>query len=401
MNTLFNFDPYGSVTTPQGFVAGAAYAGINSHSLFNLDVAMLCSEVPSHGVGIFTTNQIKAASVLLCQKILPSTSVRGIIVNSGCANASTGEAGQADAQSMGAAAAAKAGVNMADMLVASTGVIGRRLPLELLNNAIEKIILSPNGGDSFAQAILTTDTKTKQCAVSCDEFCIGGVAKGAGMIHPNMATMLSFLTTDATVEISFLQKCLRMAADKSFNMISVDGDTSPNDSLIMLANGMSENNQINEGSSQAMLFQQALESVCVYLAKELARDGEGATRLIEMSVFGARNQEDASKVVHTVISSPLVKTAIHGCDPNWGRIVVAAGRSGASLEESKLDLSISGIMVMREGMPLPFDKQQLGHELKQDEVHINMNLNLGDSSATGWGCDLSKEYVCINADYTT
>jgi glutamate N-acetyltransferase/amino-acid N-acetyltransferase len=401
MNTKIKLIPQGTVTTPKGFMAGAAYAGINKHTRFNLDVAILRSDVPATTVGVFTTNKIKAASVLLCQKILPSSTVRSIVVNSGCANASTGEYGQADAQNMCAAAAANAGVNMSDMLVASTGVIGRRLPLDLLSSAINQISLSTEGGLAMAKAIMTTDTKPKHCAVSTENFTIGGIAKGAGMIHPNMATLLGFITTDATVELSFLQSSLKTAAEKSFNMISVDGDTSPNDSLIMFANGLAGGDTIHKDSPHATIFQQALEMLCIHLAKEIARDGEGATRLIEVAVHGAQSCEDASKVVHTIISSPLVKTAVHGCDPNWGRIVVAAGRSGAALVESALDLDITGIAVMRKGVPLPFDMQRLSNKLAQEQVGIEINLNLGDYSATGWGCDLSKEYVSINADYTT
>jgi len=401
MKTELTLNPQGTVTTPQGFMAGAAYAGINKHSRFNLDVAILLSAVPSNGVGIFTTNKIKAASVLLCQKILPSATVRGIVVNSGCANASTGEYGQADAQNMSALAAAVAGVNMPDMLVASTGVIGRRLPLELIATAINKIKPSTEGGYEMAKAIMTTDIKPKHCAVSAGSFTIGGVAKGAGMIHPNMATLLGFITTDANVELTFLQSCLKVAAEKSFNMISVDGDTSPNDSLILLANGMAGGDIIHKDSAYASVFLQALEMLCIHLAKEIVRDGEGATRLIEVTVLGAQSHDDASKVVHTVISSPLVKTAVHGCDPNWGRIVVAAGRSGAALEENKLDLSISNIAVMRQGVPLPLDTQHLSNALMLEQINIEINLNLGSYCATGWGCDLSKEYVSINADYTT
>lgn len=401
MNTNITFFSQGTVTTPKGFTAGASYAGVNKHARFNLDVAVLHSNVPTNCVGVFTTNKIKAASVLLCQKILPSATVRGVVVNSGCANTSTGEYGRADALNMSAAAASYIGVDMSDMLVASTGVIGRRLPLDLLHAAINQINLSAEGGVDMAKAIMTTDTKPKHCAVSTSGFTIGGIAKGSGMIHPNMATLLGFITTDANVELSFMQSSLKEATEKSFNMISVDGDTSPNDSLILFANGQAGGEIIGKNSPNAALFQQALETVCIYLAKEIARDGEGATRLIEVTVCGAQSHDDASKVVHTVISSPLVKAAVHGKDPNWGRILVAAGRSGAMLVESELDLDIASIAVMRKGVPLPFDTRRLSNELGQEQVHITINLNLGDFSATGWGCDLSKEYVAINADYTT
>ncbi|RJO60608.1 MAG: bifunctional glutamate N-acetyltransferase/amino-acid acetyltransferase ArgJ [Dehalococcoidia bacterium] len=402
MKTDLTYIPNGTVTSPRGFSAGATYGGINKHARYNLDVGILYSDVPCNAAGTFTTNKIKAASVLLCQRILPSKSVRAIVANSGCANASTGEFGQRDAQSMEAAAAAKIGVDMADVLVASTGVIGRRLPLELLNGAIGKIKLSPDGGHDMAKAIMTTDTVPKEIAIETGGFVIGGIAKGAGMIHPNMATMLSFLATDAPVELGFLEKSLKEAVDKSFNMISVDGDTSPNDSVIMLSNGLAGGEIIKEGSARAKCFQQALDAACIHLAKSVARDGEGATKLIEVNVSGAASISDARIAARTITSSPLVKSAIHGADPNWGRIVVAAGRSGAELVEAKMALDISDVPVVREGVPLPFDKDKLIEALGRDEVRINLDLNLGTSySATAWGCDLSAEYVAINSEYTT
>jgi glutamate N-acetyltransferase/amino-acid N-acetyltransferase len=389
------------VTTPKGFKAGAAYAGINKHSRFNLDVGILCSDVPCSAAGEFTTNKIKAASVLLCQQILPSGSIRAIVANSGCANASTGEQGRLDASNMAAAAADRVGARPGEVLVASTGVIGRRLPLDLLNSAISRVTLSPGGGHEMAKAIMTTDTVPKEIAVRCGGFVIGGIAKGAGMIHPNMATMLSFLTTDARLEEGFMASALKDAVDLSFNMISVDGDTSPNDSVILLANGLAGGETIKSGSAAGRGFQQALNAVCVHLAKSVARDGEGATKLIEVNVRGAASAEDARMTARTITTSPLVKTAVHGNDPNWGRIVVAAGRSGAELVESKINLDISGIPVVSEGMPLPFDADRLVEALKLPDVYINFDLNLGPYSATAWGCDLSAEYVSINADYTT
>lgn len=402
MNTDLTFIPKGTVTSPRGFSAGAAYGGINKHAKYNLDVGILFSDVPCNAAGVFTTNKIKAASVLLCQRILPSKSVRAVVANSGCANASTGEYGQLDAQSMEAAAAAKLGVDMADVLVASTGVIGRRLPLELLNGAIGNIELSPDGGHDMAKAIMTTDTVPKEAALETGGFIIGGIAKGAGMIHPNMATMLSFLTTDALVELGFLEQSLKEAVDKSFNMISVDGDTSPNDSVILLSNGLAGGEIIKEGSARASSFRQALDAVCIHLAKSVARDGEGATKLIEVNVSGAASISDARMAARTITSSPLVKSAIHGADPNWGRIVAAAGRSGAELVENKIALDINAIPVVRDGVPLPFDRDKLIQALGRDEVRIDLDLNLGTSySATAWGCDLSAEYVAINSDYTT
>jgi glutamate N-acetyltransferase / amino-acid N-acetyltransferase len=393
--------PNGTVTSPLGFKAGAAYGGINKHARFNLDVSILSSDVLCFAAGEFTTNKIKAASVLLCQQILPSKSVRAIVANSGCANASTGEQGHLDASNMAAAAADRVGARLGEVLVASTGVIGRRLPVDLLNSAISRINLSKDGGHDMAKAIMTTDTIPKEIAVQSGGFIIGGIAKGAGMIHPNMATMLSFLTTDARLEPGFLSSSLKEAVDMSFNMISVDGDTSPNDSVILLSNGMAGGEPIFSRSDKARLFQSALNAVCVHLAKSVARDGEGATKLIEVNVRGAASMADARITARTITTSPLVKTAVHGNDPNWGRIVVAAGRSGAELVENKISLDISGIPVVSEGMPLPFDADKLVAALKLPDVQINFDLHLGTYSATAWGCDLSAEYVSINADYTT
>ncbi len=390
----------GTITSPAGFTAGAAYGGINKHARFNLDVGLLFSEAPCTAAGVFTQNQVKSAPVLVCQSRLPSNTIRVVVVNSGCANASTGEQGMKDALSTSESAAGKTGVSAGDVLVASTGVIGRLLPVQLIRQALHEITLSREGGHALARAIMTTDTVPKEIAVRAGGFTIGGTVKGAGMIHPNMATMLCFITTDAEVEKGYLEAALRDAADKSFNMISVDGDTSPNDTVLLLANGKS-GEKVSATSKNCTLFQQALEAVCIYLAKAIARDGEGATRLIEATVKGAESLFDARQAARTIISSNLVKTAIHGGDPNWGRIIAAAGRSPARVEESKLALSICGVPVMKNGAPLKFDGAKLSTLIKQKEVAIELNLSLGKYEATAWGCDLSAEYVSINADYTT
>ncbi len=392
--------PQGTITTPAGFRAGAAYAGINKHARFQLDVGILAAGGPCQAAGVFTRNRVRAAPVLLSEARLPSKDIRAVVVNSGCANASTGAQGMADARRMAELAAAKLGVPPESVLVASTGVIGQALPLDMLGRAMQQIQLSPEGGHELARAIMTTDTRPKEVAYRVGSFTVGGIAKGAGMIHPDMATMLGFLTTDAKVEAGFLVEALRAAADKSFNMLSVDGDTSTNDSLLLLASGAS-GTTIKAGSPQAKQFQQALDAVCIYLAKAIARDGEGATRLIEARVSGARTLTDARVAARTIVGSALVKTAIHGADPNWGRIIAAAGRSGAALEEPRLELTLAGVPVLRDGQPLPFDKAGLSALLKQEEVPLHLNLHLGSAEATAWGCDLSAEYVAINADYTT
>jgi len=391
----------GGITTPQGFRAGATCAGIKNKD--RLDLGILFSEVPCAAAALFTTNRIKAASVVLCQQRLRSGRAVAVVVNSGCANACTGEQGLADAAEMAKLAAEAIGVSPEDVLVASTGVIGRLLPMERLKDGIGRIVLTRDGGHELAKAIMTTDTVSKEAAVGIDggESIIGGVAKGSGMIHPDMATLLCFLTTDARVDVNFLKLALRKAVDISFNMVSIDGDTSPNDTVLIMANGLVGNEAISEGSRQADAFQQALNQLCIHLAKAIARDGEGATKLIEVTVSGAPSVAEARLAARTVVNSPLVKAAVHGSDPNWGRIVVALGRSGVEVVESKVDLHLGEIPVVRGGCPLPFDEKEVVRVFDGNEVSIVLNLNLGSATATAWGCDLSEEYVTINSQYMT
>jgi glutamate N-acetyltransferase/amino-acid N-acetyltransferase len=403
MATKIEFIPGGTVTSARGFKAGAIFAGINKHAKYNLDMGILLSEADCIAAGVFTSNQIKAAPVLVCQKRLPARTARAVVVNSGCANAATGEQGLKDALSMIAAAADRVGVPPEDVLVASTGIIGHRLPIESIETALKKIELTADGGHLLAEAILTTDTVTKEVAVRAgnDEFIIGGIAKGSGMIHPHLGTLLCFLATDASIEMDFLAPVLQKAADVSFNMVSIDGDTSPNDSVLIMANGLAGNAIIKHNSEQADVFQSALDRVCIHLARAIAADGEGASRLIEVTVSGGASTTDARSAARAVVSSPLVKAAIHGGDPNWGRIVAAAGSSGARISESKLDLYIGGVNLIKAGRPLPFDTRMVSKILTGSEVDIRLNLNLGEATATAWGCDLSEEYVTINSRYTT
>ena len=395
----------GGITFPKGFYAGATYAGIKKKGDNVLDLGVLYSQAPCAAAALFTKNRIKAAPVIFSQQRVPSEKVVAVVANSGCANAFTGEQGLADAAEMARLAAGNIGVLPEQVLVASTGVIGQWLPMELIRDGIGRIIPSQEGGSELARAIMTTDTVPKEAAVAVSvggmEFAIGGVAKGSGMIHPDLATLLCFLTTDAAVDVDFLECALREAAALSFNMVSVDGDTSPNDMMLVMANGVAGNEPISVGSEKADIFQQALNLVCISLAKDVARDGEGATRLIAVTVAGASDVAEARLAARTVVSSPLVKAAIHGGDPNWGRIVAAAGRSGVEIEESKIDLYIGDICVVRVGCPLPFDKGEMAKVLQDSEVPINLLLNLGTATATAWGCDLSEEYVTINSKYTT
>ncbi len=292
-----------------------------------------------------------------------------------------------------------------DVLVASTGVIGVPMAMECISKGLAMMRLSNGGGHDLACAIMTTDTFAKATAVRLDlngeTITIGGIAKGAGMIHPNMATLLSFITTDAVMDADFARAALRRAADQSFNMVSVDGDTSTNDTLIMLANGAAGNALLRPGSARAKAFVKALTEVCVFLAKCIARDGEGATKLMEVHVEGAASTRDARIAARTIATSPLVKAALHGGDPNWGRILAAAGRSGAAVDPLRADLYMDGFCLMQGGRPVPFDEEAAATILRLPEVVFRLCLNLGDKSATAWGCDLSKEYVTINADYTT
>ena len=394
----------GTVTSPQGFCAGATYAGIKK-AKDSLDLGILFSEAPCVTAGLFTTSKIKSAPVVLCQERLQKGSTMAIVANSGCANASTGEQGLADATEMTALVAKAIGIADEDVLVASTGVIGQPLPMKLIKTGIDRIILAKDGGHELARAIMTTDTVPKETAVavsiSDSQFTIGGVAKGSGMIHPNMATMLCFLTTDAAVELAFLKSALRQTVDISFNMISVDGDTSPSDTVLIMANGRAGNKPISASSQQAETFQGALDRVCIYLAKAIAGDGEGATKLIEVTVDGAMTTAEARIAARTVVGSSLVKTAVHGADPNWGRIIAAVGRSGVEVIESKIDLSIGDVNVLKGGRPLPYSEPSVVRVLKQSKISISVHLNLGKGSATAWGCDLSEEYVTINSQYMT
>jgi len=395
----------GGITSPQGFHAGATAAGIKPSAKDKLDLGILFSEMPCVATGLFTANRIKAAPLVLCQERLQSGRARALVVNSGCANACTGEQGLADAAEMADLTASSIGILPEDVLVASTGVIGERLPMKRIKAGIDQIVLSRDGGHELTKAIMTTDTVPKETAVAVKigdgRLIIGGVAKGAGMIHPDLATLLCFLTTDATVDIDFLKLALRKAVDISFNMISIDGDTSPNDMVLMLANGRAGNKPVSQDSPQADAFQLALDQVCLYLAKCIARDGEGASKLIEVTVSGAPSLAEARLAARTVVSSPLVKTAVHGNDPNWGRIMAAVGRSGVEVIESKIELYIGDTCVIKDGHPLPFDREELVKVLNDSEVPISLNLNLGTATATAWGCDLSEEYVTINSQYTT
>jgi glutamate N-acetyltransferase/amino-acid N-acetyltransferase len=401
----------GGVTSPLGFLAGAARAAIRESPPDKLDLGLLYSLEPCAAAALFTVNRVRAAPIPVSERHLADGRARAVIVNSGCANASTGERGLGDAEEMARLAAEKLSLAPQEVVVASTGVIGWFLPMDRIRSALAGLRPSRNGGLDFARAIMTTDTVPKSVAASLSygppragRFLVGGCAKGSGMIHPQVATMLAFLTTDAPVQPDFLRESLRRAADASFNMMTIDGDTSPNDMVLALANGAADgpgDEPIGPGHRAAPLFQAALTRVCTHLARELARDGEGASKLIEVRVEGAADEADARRAARAVAGSLLVKAAIYGCDPNWGRILTAAGYSGAQVREEACRLYLQGVRVFAEGLPEPFDEAALREALASREVNIRLDLGLGPGAATAWGCDLTPDYVRINAEYTT
>ena len=395
----------GTVTSPQGFLAGATYAGLKTYAEDKLDLALITSEAPCVAAGVFTTSTIRSATVTVNREHLAKGPVRGLVVNAGIANTCVGAQGYKDAQEMTALVGRRTGLTPEEVLVCSTGVIGVELPMSLIRSGIDQIQLSSDGGHAVARAMMTTDTRPKEVAVTFElegrPVHIGGVAKGSGMIHPNMATMLAFVTTDAKVEADFLQTTLAEVAGASFNMLTIDGDSSTNDTLLVLANGLAGNQTIDANSPGAGTFREALSQVCVHLTRELARDGEGASRLIIVEVAGARDQDDARKAARTVASSNLVKAAVNGADPNWGRVMMALGRSGAAADETKIDLFVNGVCIMEAGSPIPFHRDAVVSQMRSPEVTFRLQLNLGDGEAIAWGCDLTEEYVIINSAYTT
>ena len=396
----------GTVTSPVGFLAGATYAGLKTFAEDKLDLCILFSELPCAAAGVFTKSAVRSSTVTVDrERLAQGIPMRGLIVNAGIANTCVGEQGYIDAVEMTRLAAQKTGVSPEEILVCSTGIIGVELPMALIRDGLDQIELQGSGGPDMARAIMTTDTRPKETAVTFElegrTVHMGGVAKGSGMIHPNMATMLSFIATDAAVEPGFLQATLSEIADETYNMLSVDGDSSTNDTVLVMANGAAGNAPISAGSPGADTFVEALRTLCTHLTRELARDGEGASHLIVVDVVGATDTADARLAARTIASSNLVKSAVYGTDPNWGRLLMAVGRSGAAAEEEKIDLFINGVCIMEAGKPIPFHRDAVVALMRQPEVTFRLNLNLGDGKATAWGCDLTEEYVIINSAYTT
>ena len=395
----------GNVASAKGFLAGATFAGLKTQEGGTLDLGLLLSEAPAAVAGTFSTNRILSPAVTLSRQRASSGHTRAVVANSGCANCCVGQQGLEDAKDMAALAAKHLDVGSEEVLVCSTGMIGVELPMALIRQNIGNIRATDSGGPDFAKSIMTTDSRPKEIAVSIEidgrQVIIGGAAKGVGMIHPNMATMLCFIGTDATAAPAYLRTALESAVDVSFNMIDVDGDQSTNDTVLVLANGASGAPEIEDGSDSARAFQEALTYVCTALAKEMARDGEGAQRLMEVNVVGALTTADARTAAREIASSLLVKAMVHGRDPNWGRIMMALGKSGIDLEEGKIDIFINEIQIVHEGVAIPYFKDAVISAMSVPEVRFRVALNIGDASATAWGCDLTEEYVTFNSAYST
>ncbi len=399
----------GNVSAPVGFSAAGSHIGIKRKKK---DLTLIHSEVPAAAAGVFTQNAIKAPPIIWNQSRI-SCKIRGIVINSGIANSCTGKTGIKNAELMAEIYAGCINADKHEVLVASTGIIGIQLPMEILEQGIKKLTPTLDrdrkSAGNAALGILTTDKFIKEIAL---EFEIGGkivkigaIAKGSGMIHPNMATMLAFITTDAEIEQNLLQKALQETVNDSYNMISVDGDTSTNDMVIALANGKAGNPVINSENEDYLKFKKALEQVNLYLAKQIIMDGEGVTKFLEVEVKGAANKDDARKIAKSIINSNLCKTAMFGNDANWGRIMCAAGYSGVKFDYTKSSIEFSSnagnFSTLIHGEPVNFNENEALKVLKEREIRIIMTLEEGEASATAWGCDLSYEYVKINAEYRT
>lgn len=394
----------GHITTPRGFRAGAVSAGIKSYAPDALDLGILVSDEPCVAIGMYTTNLVKGAPVLVTQRHLSDRTARGIVVNSGCANVATGKQGLADAEEMAQRAGARLGCAANDLAVCSTGHIGVPLPMELIVAGIAQIEPQPEGGLALARAIMTTDTRPKHLAARFEHdvrsYHVGGIAKGSGMIHPNMATMFGFLTTDAPLAPSYAEAALRRVVDRTFNMISIDGDTSTSDTVLLLANGSAGGAPIDEASLAAASFEAALEAVARHLARAIARDGEGATKLIEVQITGAASLVDARAAARAISASSLVKVGVYGNDPNWGRILMAIGRSGAHIDPARAIVRIGPHVVYADGQPQSAPRAELVAALAIPEVLLSADLGAGDASATAWGCDLTEDWVKVKGVFS-
>ncbi len=392
----------GGVTSALGFSAGGTIAGIKPSGA--LDFGLLVSDQPAVSAAVFTQHAAPSACVIFNREQAKSGTTRALIVNSGNANAATGAQGLANAREMAALASERTGIPVDQIMVCSTGVIGVQLPMDLLRQATPRIPLASDGGAVFAGAIMTTDTHSKQIAVQVElegrTITIGGCAKGAGMIHPNMATMLAFITTDAPATHGWLEGALKRCVADTFNMIDIDSDTSTNDTVLIMANGAAGGPVIS-GGSDAEAVEAGLKAVCEHLATEIVRDAEGGTKLITVDVTGAPDSESARKVARIIAGSLMVKTAVHGNDPNWGRIVGAAGNAGVPIDLETTTIAVGDIVVFRHGEPHPFDHASAVTHLAGASVRLLMDLGAGAGTARAWGCNMSEAYVTLNSVYTT
>ena len=392
----------GTIASPLGFSADGLHAGFKKKKL---DFGWIVSEVPASVAGVYTTNKVIAAPLLVTKaSIQKSQKLQAIVVNSGVANSCTGQQGLDAAYEMQRLTAQKLKIEPDLVGLASTGVIGEQLPMDALKNGLSKILVSGKAED-FAEAILTTDTCTKTCVVT-EEFgselvTMAGVAKGSGMIHPNMATMLAFITCDANISSATLQAALSQHVETTFNQITVDGDTSTNDMVLVMANGCRQNEEILPDTEEFEKFSKMLRYLMADLAKKIAKDGEGATKLIEVNVRHAKDERSGRMIAKSVVGSSLVKTAIFGQDPNWGRILAAIGYAGADVSVDDIDIWIEGIPVMQASSPVAFDPEETSDAMAGELLTLTIDLHDGDADAQAWGCDLSYDYVKINALYRT
>ncbi len=390
----------GNVTSPDGFMADGIFAGLKSAGEDKLDLWILISEYPCEWAATYTDNKIKSSSIDYCKEV--KGKIKGIIVNSGSANCCVGEQGLIDARNI-TNKCEEIFQSKSPFLMSSTGVIGVEIPVGLIISSIEKFSPDISGGERFSRAIITTDSKTKNVSVEVNSkngsYKIGGVAKGSGMIHPKMGTMLSYITTDADISSSNLTKILRKSVKNSFNQIDIDGDTSTNDTVVVMSNGAS-NNKIDT-KEDIDKFQEALDYVTQHLARLIAEDGEGISHLITVEVKGAKNENDALEVSNAVVSSSLVKTAIFGKDPNWGRIMMAIGNANAEILRDKIKIYVNGIQIAEEGKSISFHYQSVLSALNKFQIDIVIDLGIGDGRGMAWGSDLTEEYVIFNSAYTT
>ena len=393
------------VTFAKGFTAAGVKDGIKKSG--NLDVAVIYTKTQAVVAGTFTQNKVAAAPVYVSKEVVATGTAHAIVANAGCANACTGQQGLDDAHKMAQIAADELGVNADDVIVGSTGVIGVNLPMDKLEAGIKDAVanLSADGSGNAGRAIITTDTHSK--SVTCEfelsgkTVRMGAIAKGSGMIRPNMATMLCYITTDIAIDQALLQKAVSGCVEKSFNMISVDGDMSTNDMVIVLANGEANNAKITEENADYQIFFDKLMMLCTELAKQIAADGEGASKFLTINVKGAKSFADAKTVGMAIANSPLVKTAFFGEDPNWGRVICAVGYSGADMLPEKTVVKFGGITIFANGTGATYDEKALAHVMKEKDIVIDIELNMGQEDATVWSCDLSYEYVKINGEYHT